>query len=54
MLCAGSADLDHDLIERDDDVVSYMIFVQNFTAPDFYAKSFTLQKCVICDIFLAN
>ena len=32
----------------------HMIFVQNFTQPDFQAKSFTLQKCVICDIFLAN
>ena len=31
-----------------------MIFVQNFTQPDFQAKSFTLQKCEICDIFLAN
>ena len=31
-----------------------MIFVQNFTQPDFQAKSFTPQKCVICDIFLAN
>ena len=31
-----------------------MIFVQNFTQPDFQAKSFTPQKCVIRDIFLAN
>ena len=31
-----------------------MIFVQNFTLPDFQAKNFTPQKCVICDIFLAN
>ena len=31
-----------------------MIFVKNFTQPDFQAKSFTPQKCVICDIFLAN
>ena len=31
-----------------------IIFVQNFIQPDFQAKSFTLQKCVICDIFLAN
>ena len=31
-----------------------MIFVQNFTEPDFQAKSFTPQKCGICDIFLAN
>ena len=28
-----------------------MIFVQNSTQPDFQAKSFTPQKCVICDIF---
>ena len=28
-----------------------MIFVQNFTQPDFQAKSFTPQKCVICDSF---
>ena len=28
-----------------------MIFVQDFTQPDFQA---TPQKCVICDIFLAN
>ena len=33
---------------------SDMIFVKNFTQPDFQAKSFTPQKCVICDIFLAN
>ena len=31
-----------------------MIFVQNFTQPDFQAKSFAPQKCVIYDIFLAN
>ena len=31
-----------------------MIFVQNFTQPDFQAKSFTPQKCVICDIVHAN
>ena len=31
-----------------------MIFVQSFTPPDFQAKSFALQKCVIYDIFLAN
>ena len=30
---------------------SDMIFVQNFTQPDFQAKSFTPQKCVICDNF---
>ena len=29
-------------------------FVKNFTHPDFQAKSFTPQKCVICDIFPAN
>ena len=33
---------------------SDMIFVQNITQPDFQAKSFTQQKYVICDIFLAN
>ena len=27
-----------------------MIFVKNFTQPDFQAKNFTPQKCVICDI----
>ena len=26
-----------------------MIFVKNFTQPDFQAKSFTPQKCVICN-----
>ena len=31
-----------------------MEFVKNFTHPDFQAKSFTPQKCVICDIFFAN
>ena len=31
-----------------------MIFVQKFTQPDFQATSFTPQKCVIYDIFLAN
>ena len=31
-----------------------MKFVKNFTRPDFQAKSFTPQKCVICNIFLAN
>ena len=31
-----------------------MKFVQNFTHPDFQAKNFTPQKCVNCDIFLAN
>ena len=31
-----------------------MIFVENFTQPDFQAKSFTQQKWVICEIFLAN
>ena len=30
-----------------------MIFVQNFTYPDFQAKSFTPQNCVICANFLA-
>ena len=28
-----------------------IIFVQNFTLPDFEAKDFTPEKCVICDIF---
>ena len=28
-----------------------MEFVKNFTHPDFQAKSFTPQKCVICDSF---
>ena len=28
-----------------------MILVQNFTLPDFQAKNFTPQKCVIRDIF---
>ena len=31
-----------------------IIFVKNFTQPDFQVKSFTPQKCIICDIFLAN
>ena len=31
-----------------------MEFVKNFTQPDFQAKNFTPQKCVNCDIFLAN
>ena len=35
-------------------VLQDMIFVQKFTLPDFQAKNLTLQKCVICDIFLAN
>ena len=29
---------------------SDMIFVQNFTLPNFHAKNFTPQKCVICNI----
>ena len=33
---------------------SDMKFVQNFTHPDFQAKNFTPQKCVNCEIFLAN
>ena len=28
-----------------------MEIVKNFTHPDFQAKSFTPQKCVICDSF---
>ena len=31
-----------------------MEFVKNFTQPDFRAINFTTQKCVNCDIFLAN
>ena len=31
--------------------VTDMIFVKKFTLPDFQAKNFTPQKCVICDIF---
>ena len=31
-----------------------MIFVKKFTQPDFQAKSFTLQKCVIYDNFSQN
>ena len=31
-----------------------MEFVKKFTHPDFQAKSFTPQKCVTFDIFLAN
>ena len=31
-----------------------MIFVQNFTLPDFQAKNFTPQKCVICNIVRAQ
>ena len=33
---------------------SNMEFVKNFTHPDFQAKSFTPQKCVICDIFFSQ
>ena len=33
---------------------SDMKFVKNFTHPDFQATSFTPQKCVICEFFLAN
>ena len=31
-----------------------MEFVKNFTHPDFQAKSFTPQKCVICDSFFSQ
>ena len=31
-----------------------MEFVKNFTHLDFQAKSFTPQKCVICDSFFGN
>ena len=27
-----------------------MIFVKNFTLPDFHDGNFTLQKCIICNI----
>ena len=27
-----------------------MIFVKEFTLPDFHSKNFTPQKCVICTI----
>ena len=37
-----------------DGMGSDMIFVQNFTLPDFQVKKFTPEKCAICDIFLAN
>ena len=33
---------------------SDMEFVKNFAHPDFQAKSFTPQKCVICDSFFGN
>ena len=33
---------------------SDMKFVKNFTHPGFQATSFTPQKCVICEFFLAN
>ena len=32
-------------------ITADMIFVKNFTQPDFQAKNFTLRKWVICDIF---
>ena len=35
-------------------ITADMIFVKNFTQPDFQAKNFTPQKRVNCDIFLAN
>ena len=31
-----------------------MEFVKNFTHTDFRAKSFTPQKCVICDSFFSQ
>ena len=34
--------------------IADMEFVKNFTHPDFQAKSFTPQKCVICDSFFTN
>ena len=38
-------------VERLNDL---MIFVKSLKQPNFQAKSFTPQKCVICDIFLMN
>ena len=35
-------------------LLSDMEFVKKITQPDFQAKNFTPQKCVNCDIFLAN
>ena len=32
-------------------ITADMIFVKNFTQPDFQAKNFTLRKWVTCDIF---
>ena len=34
--------------------IADMEFVKNFTHPDFQAKIFTPQKCVICDSFFGN
>ena len=31
-----------------------MIFVKEFTLPDFQAKNFTPQKCVVCNIVHAR
>ena len=31
-----------------------MIFVKKFTLPDFQAKNFTPQKCIICNIVHAR
>ena len=35
-------------------ILADMEFVKKFTHPYFQAKSFTPQKCVICDSFFAN
>ena len=45
--CTKSADFQHFEIREEAD----MEIVKNFTHPDFQAKSFTPQKCVICDSF---
>ena len=37
-----------------DVLVGDMIFVKKFTFPHFQAKSFTLQKCAICNIVHAR
>ena len=44
----------HQLATFLDQSATDMEFVKNFTHPDFQAKSFTPQKCVICDIFFTN
>ena len=34
--------------------MDHPVFVKEFTLPDFYAKNFTPQKCVICNIVHAR